>query len=804
MRWFVEVTRVGKGEVLDEFCLDASHWQSALKKARELRGDGSSLEGLSVEISDDGCRALDGATAVRFVVIKAPNDAPLAEKTSGLPSAAPSRSSSGPAAPLSRPLASSSRRSIGDRASQVPDGSSRQSSSEPVVERRASVVSKPMARQIRAPESAQDASAASANRSAARAAPRVLDYDDAPGTPPAGTPMNQPRPSLTGRAPDGPSAASPKAPSRAFELLSSRTSPAAARMPLAHHERSYGMRVDLSAEDLEAFAFERLEDVRSELLGTRSGNVVDIAVFSQPFEGRPTEPPLATLRWCDWLEEPEYLVDPFPAEYERGSDSSDDPRADDPRADDPRADEPIEEAPVRAAAQALKRPTAARPVTARLGVVAQPVSAPPAVADVARPRVLPKAMPLKTATLSVALSPAELPALAADLPPAAKSSSSAAAEAANLIDDPQSEDGFLTSKRPLGSKRAALGARVPVVGVTGVAIPRGAQNVAEEKTPAATSPRLAVRGATPGPLAGSKPVGATRLGGGAELKPTALGRTPAPASSSSGAPPDVAVPSAAGSRRTVVTAEPPKESTGGQKVVAASAGAFESSASRPRLSRSGAAPTGRPLSREEKDAKFEAARAKASTFAPPAVREGKRVAGDELLTDLFESLSDLHFQSDVLEAVGFVLALALEKLPSEVGMVSIFDLDRREYVVVRQEGGKRSSLLLRGPDSSPFVEAAVKAKHAVVENDAGKLDAKLDIRWKDVGVSPRSFLCAPVLMGGRTLGLIELANPAEGGLYEATDGNALTYIAKQFAEFLDTHGVLIDPDAVLAAADGNA
>jgi len=570
-------------------------------------------------------------------------------------------------------------------------------------------------------------------------------------------------------------------------------------MPLAHHERSYGMRVDLSAEELEAFAFERLEDVRSELLGTRSGNVVDIAVFSQPFEGRPTEPPLATLRWCDWLEEPEYQVDPFAAEHERGSDSS----------DDPRADEPIEEAPVRAAAPALKRPTAARPVTARLGVVAQPVSAPAAVADVARPKVLPKAMPLKTATLSVALSPAELPALAADVPPAAKSSSSAAAEAANLIDDPQSEDGFLTSKRPLGSKRAALGARASVVGVTGVAIPRGAQNVAEEKTPAATSARLAVKGATPGPLAGSKPVGATRLGGGAELKPTALGRTPSPASSSSGAsssgaPPDVAVPSAAGSRRTVVTAEPPKESTGGQKVVAASAGGFESSASRPRLSRSGAAPTGRPLSREEKDAKFEAARAKASTFAPPAVREGKRVAGDELLTDLFESLSDLHFQSDVLEAAGFVLALALEKLPSEAGMVSMFDLDRREYVVVRQEGGKRSSLLLRGPDSSPLVEAAVKAKHAVVENDAGKLDAQLDIRWKDVGVSPRSFVCAPVLMGGRTLGLIELANPAEGGLYEVTDGNALTYIAKQFAEFLDTHGVLIDPEAVLAAADGNA
>jgi hypothetical protein len=59
-------------------------------------------------------------------------------------------------------------------------------------------------------------------------------------------------------------------------------------------------------------------------------------------------------------------------------------------------------------------------------------------------------------------------------------------------------------------------------------------------------------------------------------------------------------------------------------------------------------------------------------------------------------------------------------------------------------------------------------------------------------------------MGGRTLGLLELANPRDGGAFEAADGNALTYIAKQFAEFLDSHGVLLDPDAVLAAAEVNA
>jgi DNA-binding transcriptional MerR regulator len=53
------------------------------------------------------------------------------------------------------------------------------------------------------------------------------------------------------------------------------------------------------------------------------------------------------------------------------------------------------------------------------------------------------------------------------------------------------------------------------------------------------------------------------------------------------------------------------------------------------------------------------------------------------------------------EGADFVLGLTLEKLPSEVGLVSLFDINKREFIVVRQAGGPRSALCQRQSERSP-------------------------------------------------------------------------------------------------------
>jgi GAF domain-containing protein len=185
--------------------------------------------------------------------------------------------------------------------------------------------------------------------------------------------------------------------------------------------------------------------------------------------------------------------------------------------------------------------------------------------------------------------------------------------------------------------------------------------------------------------------------------------------------------------------------------------------------------------------------ASAGARPTPLPTSGKRLAGDDLLTELFEAFGDLHFVQDALAGADFVLHLTLQKLPSEVGLVSMFDMNTREFVIVRQSGGPRSAITMRQPEKAPLAISAMRKRHAVVVADAAEAERAMDTRWRAIGVELKSLVCAPIELSGRYLGLIELANPIDGHAFNEGDGNALTYIGQQFAEFVAARGVVVDP-----------
>ncbi|XXT20706.1 GAF domain-containing protein [Sorangium sp. So ce429] len=182
-----------------------------------------------------------------------------------------------------------------------------------------------------------------------------------------------------------------------------------------------------------------------------------------------------------------------------------------------------------------------------------------------------------------------------------------------------------------------------------------------------------------------------------------------------------------------------------------------------------------------------------SSFPP---RNG-RLSGDDLIAELFEACSDLHFLQDTLAGADFILALTLDKIPCALGFVSLFDINRGEFVVVRQHGGK-SALLARLSERAPLPLAAMRSRRAVVVPDVSRDERALDDRWKATGVELRSVVCAPVELAGRYLGLLEIGNPLDGRPFSESDGNALTYIGQQFAEFVGARGVVIEPSLVTA------
>ena len=89
---------------------------------------------------------------------------------------------------------------------------------------------------------------------------------------------------------------------------------------------------------------------------------------------------------------------------------------------------------------------------------------------------------------------------------------------------------------------------------------------------------------------------------------------------------------------------------------------------------------------------------------PPPVAK-RRVRGDELISVLFESMHDLHFLRDSIEGGEFCLQLALEKLPSRFGLVYLYDIDRREFVIIAASAwgaAGHGGQTLRGDGSAPL------------------------------------------------------------------------------------------------------
>ncbi|HEY4014745.1 MAG TPA: GAF domain-containing protein [Polyangiaceae bacterium] len=177
-----------------------------------------------------------------------------------------------------------------------------------------------------------------------------------------------------------------------------------------------------------------------------------------------------------------------------------------------------------------------------------------------------------------------------------------------------------------------------------------------------------------------------------------------------------------------------------------------------------------------------------------------RARGEDLIADLFDSMHELHFLRDAVEGGNFCLNLALEKIPSQAGIVHLYDINRREFLVTSTRGVAASTLLLRRhTENDVLLSAAMRRRRAVVIADASATDAAALERYAALG-GVKSLVIAPVMQSGRFLGAIELLNPLDGQPYSDAEGNALMYIAEQFAEFVASRGVVTDPERISSRA----
>lgn len=200
-------------------------------------------------------------------------------------------------------------------------------------------------------------------------------------------------------------------------------------------------------------------------------------------------------------------------------------------------------------------------------------------------------------------------------------------------------------------------------------------------------------------------------------------------------------------------------------------------------------------SKRTKAAKVAPAPAPVPSDLPPPRR---RKQGEDLISELFETMHDLHFVTDIVSGATFVLGVLQQLLPSEGAIVHVFDINTRHFVAVRAAGPAVTKVLLhRTHDTEPLFVEAMRRTRALRFADVTADERFVSERWERLGVKPKSVLCGPVQQAGRYLGLIELANPQGGDPYHEGESNALDYICEQFAEFIAARPIVVDADVVL-------
>ena len=690
MHWLVEVSRVGDTVPSERYCIDARRWQSALQEARRLRGDAGALPKLTIELTDNGYRAIDPQLKVRYLVSEAPAGMPVTDGARVILSTHPPPVESSPVAAASG--------APGATAASVLSAAPRTASIAPVAASTAPVAAStaPVATSTtsKSPVAAGTPPAGSAAAFMARTSwPPPATLSASPGTTPSAA-ASAPHTDSTRPPADDvppPAATISSVPPPSAQVVRQREEKPTATSPIAYRELALAVRSGTSRAEIEALLLARLEEVRS-AMPADTRRFVQLAVFDHVFVKRPMRPPLGTLVWKDWRGEPSLSFPGFGEVDEAG---------------------------------------------------------PPSSVSSAR-------MPSWSASMMTSIPPR-----LGSLPPAAGTPPPAAAR----VSEPPAAPQFTRSEPPPArSVPPNVGSLTParVVSVG----------------PSAPPPAPAIPSAPPAPTPAPEQPGSNPA-----LPLTTL-RTSEPA------PADVPRPEALVAASESTHASAPVVASEAAPVVASEA----AQASEP--ARSAPVSTPEPVSVRRSDPVSGRRSDPPSRRSDPSLLPHRRAPGEDLIGELFERMHELAFMADIPSGADYVLNVIFDVVPCEAMLVHVFDLGRREFVVVRAHGpSMRSALLFRTPDTDPLV-ADVMRQRSVLTNGASPRHSGA---FERLGIQAKQILSGAARQGGRYLGIIEIANPVGGAPFTDAEKNALEYVCEQFADFVASRPLVLDEELVLRA-----
>ena len=158
------------------------------------------------------------------------------------------------------------------------------------------------------------------------------------------------------------------------------------------------------------------------------------------------------------------------------------------------------------------------------------------------------------------------------------------------------------------------------------------------------------------------------------------------------------------------------------------------------------------------------------------------------MQNLMEAVEQPLPEAELMELLSDVLGNALKTISASDGSLLVLDEDSNElvFVITRGETAKEQLAWQRLPPGEGIAGWVAKNRRATIVNDAQADDRFYPAMDRELGFKTQSVLAAPIIGGGRVLGVIEMLNKKDDKLFSVGDQTLLTLMCRFSGELLFT------------------
>jgi GAF domain-containing protein len=158
------------------------------------------------------------------------------------------------------------------------------------------------------------------------------------------------------------------------------------------------------------------------------------------------------------------------------------------------------------------------------------------------------------------------------------------------------------------------------------------------------------------------------------------------------------------------------------------------------------------------------------------------------MQNLMEAVEHPLPDAELMELLSGVLDNALQTINADNGSLLVLDEDTNELVFVITHGDFTNEELSwhRLPPGEGIAGWVANNRRATIVNDAQVDDRFYPAVDRELGFQTNSVLAAPIIGGGRVLGVIEVINKRHGKLFNMGDQTLLTLMCRFSGELLYT------------------